>query len=226
MKPPIHAEKKLQAARASKIQWRFFGSATWAGYPLGVRIPGTLYGSLLFEQPEHRQTVERIDTFLSRPGPLGLEIGFDHGMCLLDRARRFPEANWMGADVRRRRVEAVSRHAPENCLPLRVDGRALLAHLPPARVDWLYVLFPTPFGDRRELFSAAFGEVVARSLRPGGIFYLRTDVTTLFASASALFGDWLPSEPPPRGTELSRRERVCARDGLVVHDLCVRSRSS
>jgi len=225
MKPPIHAEKKLQAARASKIQWRFFGSATSAGYPLGVRIPGTLYGSLLFERPEHRGTVARVESFLSRPGPLGVEIGFDHGMCLLDRARRFPAANWLGAEVRRRRVDAVSRHAPENCLPLRVDGRALLALLPPGRVDWLYVLFPTPFGDRRELFSPEFGEVVARSLRPGGIVYIRTDVATLHASATAVLGSWARSEPPPLGTELSRRERVCARDGIAVYDLCVRSKS-
>lgn len=190
-----------------------------------MRIPGTLYGSLLFQQPQHRETVFRIENFLSRPGSLGLEIGFDHGMCLLDRARRFPEANWMGAEVRRRRVDAVSRHAPENCLPLRVDARALLAHLPPARVDWLYVLFPTPFGDRRELFSPEFGEVVARSLKPGGIFYLRTDVATLHDSASALFDGWSPSEAPPLGVELSRRERICARDGLAIHDLCVRRRS-
>ncbi len=187
-----------------------------------MRIRGTLYGSLLYERPEHAGTVATIRAFAARPGPLGLEVGFDHGMCILDRARRFPGANWLGVEIRRRRVEAAARHAPANCLLARVDGRALLATvLPAASVDWLYLYFPTPHEDRRALLSAEFVASCHRALKPGGAVYLRTDVATLHAAASVLFAGWPEAAPPPVGEERSRRERVCQRDGLPVFDLCV-----
>lgn len=182
-----------------------------------------LYGTRLFDQPEHQAEKARLLEFVGRPGPLGLEIGFDHGMCILDRARRFPEARWLGVELRQARVEAAAAHAPENCLLLRMDGRTLLsALLPPASVDWLYLLFPTPpSGPKRVLLSPAFASAVEAALRPGGLFWFATDVPALAEAVDANF-PWEPGPPPPLGEALSRRERVCRRDDLTVYRRCLR----
>jgi hypothetical protein len=46
--------------------------------------------------------------------------------------------------------------------------------------------------------------------------HIATDVGAYFEHVSALFAAWRAVPPPAMGTVLSRRERVCARDGLPV----------
>lgn len=182
-----------------------------------------MYGTRLFDQPAHAAVRARLLDFLDGPGPLGVEIGFDHGMCILDRARRFPEARHLGVELREARVAAAAANAPSNCLLLRLDARTLFSVLlPPASVDFLYLLFPTPpSGPKRVLLSEGFAAHVARTLRPGGTLWFATDVPELYAAARSIF-PWPEGPPPPLGTELSRRERVCRRDALPVYRLCLR----
>lgn len=195
-----------------------------AAYAVGAMAElSSMYGTRLFDQPRHAPVRARLDAFVSRPAPLGLEIGFDHGMCILDRARRFPELNHLGVELREARVEAAAANAPENCLLLRIDARTLcVALLPDASVDWLYLLFPTPpSSPKRALLSEAFAAGVARVLKPGGGLWFATDVPALYAEARRLF-PWPDGPPPPLGAELSRRERVCRRDGIEVFRLCLK----
>lgn len=182
-----------------------------------------MYGTRLFEQPEHAPVRARLERFLAEPGPLGVEIGFDHGMCILDRARRFPAMRQLGVELREARVVAAADNAPENCLLLRIDARTLFsALLPVESVDVVYLLFPTPpSGPKRVLLSPAFAAHVHRALKPGGTLWFATDVPELYAAAREIF-PWPEGDPPPLGTELSRRERVCRRDGLPVYRLCLR----
>lgn len=183
-----------------------------------ARLRGTLGGSLLYERPEHAATASRVRAFLDGSAPAYLEIGFDHGMKLLDHARRWPEARWLGVEIRRRRVEAAAPHAPPNALLLRADARALLATLVPAgRLNGVYVLFPTPATNPRHLLlTPALVEALRRSLSAHGVVHVATDVEGMFAHAASLFAGWPTAEPPPMGPVLSRRERVCRRDGLPV----------
>ncbi|GDX80002.1 hypothetical protein LBMAG42_18130 [Deltaproteobacteria bacterium] len=182
----------------------------------------TMYGTRLFDQPRHAAVRARLDAFVSRPAPLGLEIGFDHGMCILDRARRFPAQNHLGVELREARVEAAAANAPDNCLLLRIDARTLcVALLPDASIDWIYLLFPTPpSAPKRALLSREFAAGVSRVLKPGGVLWFATDVEALYREARSLF-PWPDAPPPPLGVELSRRERVCRRDGIEVFRLCV-----
>ncbi len=183
-----------------------------------ARLRGTLGGSLLYERPEHAGTVAAVRALLAAPGPAYLEIGFDHGMKLLDHARRWPEARWLGVELRRRRVEAAAPHAPPNALLLRADARALLSTVVPAgRLSGVYVLFPTPASNPRHvLLTPALLASLARALSPDGVVHLATDVEGMFAHAEGLFAAWRRAEDPPLGPVLSRRERVCRRDGLPV----------
>ena len=188
-----------------------------------VADASAMYGTRLFDQPKHALVKDRLQAFLARPGPLGLEIGFDHGMCILDRARTFPAVNHLGVELREARVVATSIHAPPNCLLLRVDARTLCSVLlPDASVDWLYLLFPTPTPEpKRALLGTGFAASVARVLKPGGVLWFASDMRKLADQASELFA-WEAAPPPPLGLELSRRERVCRRDSRPVFRLCVR----
>jgi tRNA G46 methylase TrmB len=179
-----------------------------------VSLLRAMHGSRLYEQPEHAEARARIEEFVAGDGPLGVEIGFDHGMCILDRARRSPEVRWLGLELRKRRVAAVAPHAPPNCLLAAADARTVLHALMPAdRIDWLVILFPTPATRAgHALLTPAFVEDLRRVVR--GCVHLATDVPDAFPLD--LFDAWVPGGTIPPSTELSRRERVCRRDGIPV----------
>lgn len=184
-------------------------------------IRGALGGTRLFDRPEHAEKRAAIEAFLARPGKLGVEIGFDHGMKFLDHARRWPEHLWLGVEIRKRQVAVVAPHAPDNCLLLHLDARTLLSALIPAeRVSWIYILFPTPTDNPRHLLlSPTLVELAARALAPDGVLHLATDVSGMYTHAAELLAGWPEAPEPPLGPVLSRRERVCARDALPVYRL-------
>ena len=183
---------------------------------------GVLGGSALYEHGRHAEVRAAVEAFVAGSGPLAVEVGFDHGMRILDHARRWPDIRWLGLEIRKRRVWAAAPHAPPNCLLLRADARAVFASLlHPGSVRWVYVLFPTPTDNPRHLLlSRSFVDAVTTVLAPDGAFYLETDVEGMHTHAAALLDGWTEAPPPPLGPVLSRRQRVCARDGLPVYRLC------
>ena len=192
----------------------------------GPDIRGVLYGSRLFDQPRHRPVRDSIVGFLADPAPAALEIGFDHGMRLLDQARRAPGWRWLGCEIREARALAVASNAPPNCMAVRADGRALLAGVIPAgRLSLCTILFPTPATDPRHLLlTPALVGLIGRALGPGGAVHLETDVPGMAAWIRRCFEGWAEAGPDhpiraaacPEGLALSRRQRVCRRDGLPV----------
>lgn len=184
--------------------------------PSPERVRGALAGSLLYDQPRHAPIRAAILEFLGERGPAVLEVGFDHGMRILAAARAEPQVRFLGAEIRARRVAAAAPHAPPNCRLLHADARTLVAAvIPPGRLDRVDILFPTPTGHSRHLLlTPAFAEAVARALAPGGTLHLLTDVPAMHALATSLF-PWRPTDPP-LAYALSRRERVCRRDGTPI----------
>ena len=197
--------------------------ATWSppDAPVRVerdRVPGALGGSRLLDLPQYAAQRARLEAFAARPGPRALEVGFDHGITLIASARAMPHWQWLGVEIRKRRVAALQPHVPENCLAERLDARILLASgiLDGAlhRVD---ILFPTPpLKSRHMLFSADVVADIRRSLAPGGVVHVATDVPALGRLVQDLFTDWSAAPAPPPAPELSRRDRVCRRDGIPV----------
>lgn len=185
-------------------------------------MPGALGGSRLFEQPQYRAEAEALAAFIAAPGPVAVEVGFDHGFRLLDAAARAPETRWIGLEVREARVAAVKARAPRNVLAWRADARTVFAALMPvgrlARVD---VWFPTPWWDeakraKRLLLTPAFVADVARTLEPGGTLNVATDIGPYFEHVCALLRGWTVAEAPPPLAP-SRREQTCAREDTSVH---------
>lgn len=185
------------------------------------RIPA-MNGSHLFRAGRYQEEANVALAFLARPGPATLEIGFDHGMCLADRARRWPDTLHVGLEIREARVSALLPHLPDNALAWRADARTVLsAVLPAGRLSTIYIFFPDPIWseshrERRLLFSPAFIELCAKALIPGGRLHLATDVEPYFHWVENLLSTWFSTDPPEVGQELSRRDRVCKRDGIPV----------
>lgn len=183
------------------------------------RLPGALHGSLLYEQPRHAEVRARIEGFCAGDGPLVVEVGFDHGMRILDHARRWTDVRWLGIEIRKRRVEAAAPHAPANALLVHGDARTVLAALvPDGRVAQVDVLFPTPAADPRHLLlTPAMVDTLRRVLAPDGVVQVATDVRGMADWAATLFEGWPALDGPYwSGPVLSRRERVCRRDGKAV----------
>ncbi len=188
--------------------------------PGGIR--GALGGSRLFEQPQYVEELQAFRAFVDVPGPLAVEVGFDDGARLLDLVRTFPGVRWLGLEVREARVLALAPQAPPNLHVWRADARTVFGLLmPPGRVSRVDVLFPTPWWDegkraKRLLLTPAFRDDVARALAPGGVVHVATDVGPYFEHVAALFAGWQAAPEPMTGAVRSRRERVCARDGLRI----------
>jgi hypothetical protein len=180
------------------------------------RVVHAVGGSLVLQAPAYAAVRAAIDAFVAPGPPLAVEVGFDHGINLLAHARHFPGWRWLGVELRRHRVAAVADNAPPNCFALRLDGRTLFAAvLPPGRVQRVDILFPTPVVKAgHAIFTAAFVADLARCVADHGVVRIVTDVPALDAVVCRLFAAWTPVAPPPRTVDLSRRERVCLRDGV------------
>jgi len=190
-------------------------------------VRGALGGSRLFEQPRYRAEVERFAAFVRAPGPVAVEVGFDHGRRLLSLAESRPGTRWVGLEVRKRRVWAVAAAAQArglaNLLPWRADARTVFRRvIPPGRLSRVDVLFPTPWwhaGHRadRLLLTPAFVADVARALRADGVVHIATDVAPYFEHVAHLLREWTRVADPPPAPVPSRRAHGCARDGLPIH---------
>ena len=196
-------------------------------------VPGALHGSRFVTLPHVVPHVERCLAFIAGDAPVLVEVGFDHGRRLDSTARLNPEWRVLGLEVRAQRVEeAVARAERDgltNVLPWRLDARTVFARvLPPASVDVVEVLFPTPWWSpalrrKRLLIDDAFVTDVARVLRPGGLLYTATDVADYADVIDACVSrcrelvalsveDGLARRPSCG--QLSRREWACERDGV------------
>lgn len=130
--------------------------------------------------------VERADfsSVFGRIAPLEIDFGCGEGAFLLQRARNFPDRNFLGTERLVGRVEKVCRAAARERLPnvrlLRLESAYAAKYLLPAEsVALAHVLFPDPWPKRahqsRRLIQDDFVEAVHRALETGGRLHLKTD---------------------------------------------------
>jgi tRNA (guanine-N7-)-methyltransferase len=119
-----------------------------------------------------------------------LEIGFGGGEHMAAQAARRPDVLILGAEPFQNGVASALRHIDEaglkNVRVLDGDARELMARLPDASLDRVFILFPDPWPkarhNKRRIVQAETVAELARLLRPGG--------TLRFASDWADYVDW------------------------------------
>jgi tRNA (guanine-N7-)-methyltransferase len=132
-------------------------------------------------------------SFAVRPSALWLEVGFGGGEHALAQIAAFPAIGLIACEVFENGIcSLLSRLVREGgeadeTLPgnLRVwpeDARLLLAKLPDACLDRLFLLFPDPWPKarhaKRRFVHPAMLPVLARVLKPGGVWRVASDDPT------------------------------------------------
>ena len=115
--------------------------------------------------------------------PVWLEIGFGGGEHLAAQAERRPDIVILGAEPFLNGQASAIRHIEARSLAnVRLwpgDGRELMAALPDASVERLFLLFPDPWPKsrhrKRRLVDASFIAQAARILAPGGRLRFASD---------------------------------------------------
>ncbi len=174
--------------------------------------------------------------FAVRPSALWLEVGFGGGEHAQALADAFPGIGLIACEVFENGIcSLLSRLVPEGGeadepLPgnLRIwpeDARLLLARLPDGCLDRLFLMFPDPWPKarhaRRRFVHPAMLPVVARVLKPGGVWRVASDDPTYQAWVSAVMAaqDLFDAPPPvearPMGWPPTRYEAKALRAGRV-----------
>ena len=112
-----------------------------------------------------------------------LEIGFGGGEHMAAQAARRPDALVIGCEPFVNGVASALRHVEEGGLTnVRLhpdDGRDVVAALPDASLDRVFILFPDPWHkarhNKRRLLQPAFLAELMRVLKPGGLLRFVTD---------------------------------------------------
>ncbi|HEX6244629.1 MAG TPA: tRNA (guanosine(46)-N7)-methyltransferase TrmB [Polyangiales bacterium] len=117
-------------------------------------------------------------------GPIELEIGFGHGLFLYERARAVPATRLVGLEIKKKWSHLVRERCAKlglgNVTAWSDDARQLLPRLPAASLSRVFMHFPDPWWKRRHEKRRLTGDTllteIARTLAPGGEFFMQTDV--------------------------------------------------
>ena len=125
-----------------------------------------------------------LDALFGRSAPRTLEIGFGNGESLATMAQAAPEQDFLGIEVHRPgvghlllRIEALGL---TNVRIICQDAvEVLQRHIADEALDRVLLFFPDPWPKKRHhkrrILQPEFVALVARKLRPGGIFHMATD---------------------------------------------------
>jgi tRNA (guanine-N7-)-methyltransferase len=121
--------------------------------------------------------------FGARARPIWVEIGFGGGEHLADQAERHPEIGFIGCEVFENGIAKLLARIKRSCIEnIRIftdDGRLLIAALPPASIDRVFILFPDPWPkrrhERRRIVSREMLDALARVMTDGAELRLATD---------------------------------------------------
>lgn len=191
--------------------------------------------------PRYRVGIEALRedfaAVFARRAPLYLEIGSGNGDNALALAARLPAVDILTSEVHPpgvgHTVHEAHRLQLDNLRIFDGDALELLAALPPACLDAVFVFFPDPWPKKRHhkrrLVQGELLDLLATRLkRHGRARFASDDADYALQVRDALGADarWLNVAgagawaPRPRERILTRFERRALRDGRAVFDLC------
>ena len=121
--------------------------------------------------------------FGAAPRPIWLEIGFGGGEHLVQQAERHPTAGFIGCEVFENGIvkllAQIEQRRLDNIRIFADDARLLIAALPPASIDRVFILFPDPWPKRRHhkrrLLSREMLDRLAEIMADGAELRVATD---------------------------------------------------
>lgn len=168
-----------------------------------------------------------------------IEIGFGRGMFLIQRAERVPGHLVLGFEVKKKWAFLVDERCKKRGLtgakPMFADAREVLPRIKTSgQVARMFMHFPDPWWKKRHgkrrLVGAELLDEAARLLRPGGEFFVQTDVeerALVHVEAVRehpefeLEGDGRLTADNPYGA-VSNREKRAVEDGLPIYRVVAR----
>lgn len=179
-----------------------FKPAPWAPGNLLIRLrngepvdvaPYNLYlhqavhlTGLLYTLPELENTFPRI--FEEPSKPTLMEIGCYMGETVAEVAKRNPEFNILGVDIKYKRVvkscNRIKREKLTNAKIAMADARELIAIIPDRSLFGILAFFPDPWQKRRHeknrFLDDSFFETASRKLKENGFIWIKTDNRVYF----------------------------------------------
>ena len=125
--------------------------------------------------------------FFGNDNPIILELGCGKGEYTVGLARRFPDRNFVGIDIKGARMHsgatAAQAEGLTNVAFLRTSIELLEAFFAPGEVSGIWITFPDPQMRKvnKRLTGTRFVEMYRRVLRPDAVVNLKTDSPFLFA---------------------------------------------
>lgn len=145
------------------------------------------------EEVRHLGDYKRIqgkwnETAFNNTNPIVLELACGKGHYTLELARRFPDKNFIGVDIRGERLWQGAKTALEeeltNVAFFRTQIEFIDHFFNQDEVSEIWITFPDPFPkkkhEKKRLTSPIFLELYRKILLKNGIVHLKTDSTSLF----------------------------------------------
>ena len=126
--------------------------------------------------------------FFGNQHPVTFKLGCGKGAYTVGLARRYPEQNFVGVNVKGARLWVGSTEAEEEGLTnvafLRIRLLDIDQYVAPGEAAALWITFPDPRprdrDAKRRITSARFMDLYRHILQPGGMVHLKTDNQLLF----------------------------------------------
>ena len=120
--------------------------------------------------------------------PITLELGCGRGEFGVEFAKRFPNQNVIGMDIRAPRMWAGAKLAIQDKVPnilfIKENASALAAIFAPNEISKIWLTFPDPYPKdrhaKRRMTNHSFIEIYRKILAPNGIFNLKTDSDSMY----------------------------------------------
>lgn len=130
--------------------------------------------------------------FFKNDNPIVLELGCGKGEYAVGLARRFPEKNYIGVDIKGARMWTGAKSAVKegisNVAFLRTNIELITRFFEPGEVSEIWITFPDPQMKkvRKRLTSSRFLDLYREILIADGIVHLKTDSPFLYTYTDAL----------------------------------------
>ncbi len=134
-------------------------------------------------------------TYFGNTNPVVLELGCGKGEYTVGLARKFPEKNFIGIDIKGARMWTGATQALQagltNAAFLRTRIELIHHFFAQNEVSEIWITFPDPQMKKtnKRLTSTRFMEQYSRMLKEGGIIHLKTDSNFLYRYTQAMIAE-------------------------------------